>query len=122
MTPGKTTSNKNLVAFSVELEAIFLAIFNAVKGVTFVPRLLLQWHLMSHDATANHHHNNPKGYLLPIKKALVPFSNDYRNGYMRPKGASTSLPEGIGSVIGASLSTTLSGTFSYIRTPPGDRQ
>ena len=117
MTLGKMILDKSATNFFVELEATFLAPLIVVKGVTFVLDPLFQWRLMSYDDTANHRHKPPNGYLLPIERAVVPINSDYRDGYMQPEGASTSPPDRIGSVISASLSTTLSGTFSYICTP-----
>ena len=59
MTLGKMTLDKNATNFFVELEATVLAPLNVVKGITFVPKPLFQWRLMSYDDTAHHRHNNP---------------------------------------------------------------
>ncbi|KAK0510603.1 hypothetical protein JMJ35_007035 [Cladonia borealis] len=76
---------------------------------------------MSYNNTANHRHNSPQGYLLPINKAVVPVNNNYRDDYMQPllfEGASTSSPDDIGGVIGASLNNSTNGTLSYTCIPP----
>ena len=109
MTLGKLTLNKNPTNFFAEPESISFAPSNVVKGVTFVPDPLLQWRLMSYDDTSTHRHNSANGYLLPINRAIAPINNNYRDGYMQPQlfeGASTSSPDGIGGVIGASLNGT----------------
>ena len=110
ITLGKLTLNKNPTNFFAEPEAISFAPSNAVKGVSFVPDPLLQWRLMSYDDTATHRHNSPNGYLLPVNRAIAPINNNYRDGYMQPlifEGASTSSPNDIGGVVGASSSETL---------------
>lgn len=102
---GKMTLNKNPTNFFAESEAISFAPSNAVKGVTFVPDPLLQWRLMSYDDTATHRHGSPNSYLLPINRAIAPINNNYRDGSMQPllfEGASSSSPNDIGGVVGAS--------------------
>jgi catalase len=121
MTLGKMTLNKNPTNFFAEPESISFAPSNVVKGISFVPDPLLQWRLMSYDDTANHRHNSPNGYLLPVNKAIVPINNNYRDGYMQPllfEGASTSSPNDIGGVKGASLNNTTNGTLPYTGNPP----
>lgn len=115
ITLGKLTLNKNPTNFFAEPESISFAPSNVVKGVTFVPDPLLQWRLMSYDDTATHRHNSPNGYLLPINRAIVPINNNYRDGYMQPllfEGASTSSPNDIGGVVGASAADTYTYTGS----------
>ena len=122
MTLGKMTLNKNPTNFFAEPESISFAPSNVVDGVSFVPDPLLQWRLMSYDDTASHRHNSPNGYLLPVNRAIAPINNNYRDGYMQPllfEGASTSSPDGIGGVVGASLdSFTQNGTFAYTGKTP----
>ena len=122
MTLGKMTLNKNPTNFFAESESILFAPSNVVKGVSFVPDPLLQWRLMSYDDTASHRHNSPNGYLLPVNRAIIPINNNYRDGYMQPllfEGASTSSPNGIDGVVGASLdSFTLNGTLPYTGKSP----
>ena len=118
---GKMTLNKNPTNFFAEPESISFAPSNVVRGISFVPDPLLQWRLMSYDDTASHRHNSPNRYLLPINKAIAPINNNYRDGYMQPllfEGASTSSPDDIGGVIGASLNNTLNGTLPYTGIPP----
>ncbi len=106
ITLGKLTLNKNPTNFFAEPESISFAPSNVVKGISFVPDPLLQWRLMSYDDTATHRHNSANGYLLPVNRAIAPVNNNYRDGYMQPQlfeGASTSSPDNIGGVIGASL-------------------
>ena len=122
LTLGKLTLNKNPTNFFAEPESISFAPSNVVKGVSFVPDPLLQWRLMSYDDTASHRHNSPNGYLLPINRAIIPINNNYRDGYMQPflfKGSSTSSPDGIGGVQGASLdSFSQNGNLPYTSLPP----
>ena len=80
---------------------------------------------MSYNNTANHRHNSPNGYLLPINNAVVAVDNDYREGYVQPllfEGASTSSPDDSGPVIEVSLSITLQMAPSLHLHPPGIRQ
>lgn len=115
ITLGKLTLNKNPTNFFAEPESISFAPSNVVKGITFVPDPLLQWRLMSYDDTATHRHNSPNGYLLPINRAIAPINNNYRDGYMQPllfEGASTSSPNDIGGVHGASTEDTYTYTGS----------
>ena len=115
ITLGKLTLNKNPTNFFAEPESISFAPSNVVKGVSFVPDPLLQWRLMSYDDTASHRHNSPNGYLLPVNRAIAPINNNYRDGYMQPllfEGASTSSPDDIGGVMGATLNETLPYTGS----------
>ena len=105
VTLGKLTLNKNPTNFFAESESISFAPSNVVKGVTFVPDPLLQWRLMSYDDTATHRHGSPNGYLLPINRAIAPVNNNYRDGSMQPllfEGASSSSPNDIGGIVGAS--------------------
>ena len=121
MTLGKMTLNKNPTNFFAEPESISFAPSNVVKGISFVPDPLLQWRLMSYDDTASHRHNSPNGYLLPVNKAIAPINNNYRDGYMQPllfEGASTSSPDNVGGVIGASLNNAANGTLPYTGIPP----
>lgn len=102
---GKLTLNKNPTNFFAESESISFAPSNVVKGITFVPDPLLQWRLMSYDDTATHRHGSPNGYLLPINRAVAPINNNYRDGSMQPllfEGASSSSPNDLGGVVGAS--------------------
>ena len=115
ITLGKLSLNKNPTNFFAEPESVSFAPSNVVKGVTFVPDPLLQWRLMSYDDTATHRHNSPNGYLLPINRAIAPINNNYRDGYMQPllfEGASTSSPNDIGGVVGASANDTYTYTGS----------
>ena len=118
LTLGKLTLNKNPTNFFAEPESISFAPSNVVNGISFVPDPLLQWRLMSYDDTSTHRHNSPNGYLLPINRAVAPIANNYRDGYMQPllfEGASTSTPNNISGVIGASLN----GSFlTYTGSPP----
>lgn len=122
VTLGKMTLNKNPTNFFAEPESISFAPSNVVKGVSFVPDPLLQWRLMSYDDTASHRHNSPNGYLLPVNRAIAPVNNNYRDGYMQPllfEGASTSSPNNIGGIAGASLDAfTPNGTLPYTSKDP----
>lgn len=113
VTLGKMILNKNPTNFFAEPESISYAPSNVVKGVTFVPDPLLQWRLMSYDDTATHRHGSPNGYLLPINRPIAPINNNYRDGSMQPllfEGASSSSPNDIGGVVGASPMDALSYT------------
>lgn len=117
---GKLTLNKNPTSFFAEPEAISYAPSNVVKGISFVPDPLLQWRLMSYDDTATHRHGSPNGYLLPVNRAIAPINNNFRDGNMQPllfEGASSSSPNGIGGVVGASPKED----FPYTGTPPADQ-
>lgn len=122
ITLGKMTLNRNPTNFFAESESVSFAPSNVVKGVSFVPDPLLQWRLMSYDDTASHRHNSPNGYLLPVNRAIVPTNNNYRDGYMQPllfQGASTSSPNDIHGVVGASLnSTSPNSTIPFTGIPP----
>ena len=119
-TLGTLTLNKNPTNFFAEPESISFAPSNVVKGVSFVPDPLLQWRLMSYDDTATHRHNSPNGYLLPVNRAVAPINNNYRDGYMQPllfQGPSTSSPDGIGGVIGASVNGSVNTTVPFSGRP-----
>ncbi|KIW94096.1 uncharacterized protein Z519_05412 [Cladophialophora bantiana CBS 173.52] len=114
---GRLTLSRNPTNFFAESESISFAPSNVVPGVSFVPDPLLQWRLMAYDDTATHRHGSPNGYLLPINKAIVPLSNNYRDGYMQPvifTGESTSTPNGIGGVVGSSDNATITYTGNAV--------
>lgn len=117
VTLGKLTLNKNPTNFFAEPESISFAPSNVVKGFTFVPDPLLQWRLMSYDDTATHRHGSPNGHLLPINRAIAPVTNNFRDGSMQPllfEGASSSSPNNIGGIVGASPMDA----FSYTGATP----
>ncbi|MCJ1234091.1 hypothetical protein MMC14_002049 [Varicellaria rhodocarpa] len=107
---GTLTLNRNPSNYFSEPENVAFSPSNTVRGIGFVPDPLLQWRLMSYDDTQSHRHGSPNSYLLPINQPVVPVNNNFRDGYMQPllyEGASTSSPDGIGGVHGASSQDAL---------------